>query len=148
VQEIGRLLPSVIKKQVRQAEPLWIEVLQALWPRMVGKGIARQCQPTSFASGTLTVCTDSRTWATQLRYLAEEIRAEINGCLAQSLVKKLRIKLVPQLELFRPKAVAPAASDGSPIPDSPAKGVELIPDAEIAHVLAKSYAKYFARERR
>jgi hypothetical protein len=148
VQEIGRLLPSVIKKQVPHVDPAWIEILRALWPRMVGKAMARQCQPASFASGTLTICTDSRTWATQLRYLAEEIRAEINGFLAQSLVKKLRIKLVPQLELFPPKAVVPAASDCFPAPASPAKGTGLIPDAEIAHIVAKSYAKYFARERR
>jgi len=148
VQEIGRLLPSVIKKQVRQVEPLWIGILRALWPRLVGKTIARQCQPSSFASGTLTVSTDSKTWATQLRYLAEEIRAEINGFLAQSLVKKLRIKLVPQLELFPPKAVVPAASDGFRSPDPSTQSVGLVPDAEIAHIVAKSYAKYFARERR
>ena len=147
MQEIGKLLPSVFKKQVRQSDPLWIEILVALWPRIVGKPIARQCRPSNFAAGTLTICAESRTWATQLRYLAEEIRAEINGFLGRPIVRKLRIRLVPQLDLFPSKIAVSAPSCCEPVP-APLRGLASIPDSEIARILAKSYAKYFARERR
>ena len=100
--EIGKLLPVLFRKQIRRAEPHLLDILLPLWPRIAGKTMAQHSQPALFASGVLTLHTDCATWGTQLRHMTEEIRAEINGFLGQPIVKKLRIKTVTQPGLFSP----------------------------------------------
>jgi predicted nucleic acid-binding Zn ribbon protein len=145
VDEIGKMLPVVFRKQIRRAEPHLLEILLPLWPRIVGKAMAQHSQPTFFASSVLTLATDSTTWSTQLKHLSEEIRLEINGFLGQPIVKKLRIKTVSQPGLFSPQR----ASRGSALPAPPrakqAMDTDSIADPEIASALASSYAKYFNR---
>ncbi|MGA2986859.1 MAG: DUF721 domain-containing protein [Terriglobia bacterium] len=145
--EIGKMLPGVFRKQIRRAEPHLLEILLPLWPRIVGKSMAQHSQPTFFASGVLTLATDSATWSTQLKHLTEEIRAEINGFLGQPIVKKLRIKTVTQPDLFSPPRVSPGIALPAPPPVNPAMGTDSIADPQIAAALASSYAKYFNRPR-
>jgi hypothetical protein len=147
VDEIGKLLPSVFRKQIRRAEPHLLEILIPLWPRIAGRTMAQHSQPAAFESGVLTLTTDCATWGAQLRQMTEEIRAEINSFLGQPVVKKLRVKKVAQLDLFapRPASETPART---PVPQEGAVDTTLIPDPEIARVVANSYAKYFATPRR
>ena len=37
VEEIGKLLPAIFKRQVRRNDPKMIEILAPLWTRVVGK---------------------------------------------------------------------------------------------------------------
>ena len=105
--EIGKILPSLFRKQICRAEPHLLEILLPLWPRIAGKTMAQHSQPALFASGVLTLTTDCATWGTQLRHMTEEIRAEINGFLGQPIVKKLRIKTMIQPEpVFSPTTFA------------------------------------------
>ena len=145
--EIGKMLPSVFRKQIGRAEPHLLEIVLPLWPRMVGKTMAQHCQPAFFASGVLTLSTDSATWSVQLKHLAEEIRAEINGFLGQPIVKKLRIKTVTQPDLFSPPRVSRGTALPAPPPMKQAMATDSIADPEIAAALASSYAKYFDRSR-
>ena len=148
VDEIGKILPSWFRKQIRRADPHLLEILLPMWPRIAGKTMALHSQPAFFASGVLTVTTDCATWGTQLRQMTEEIRAEINGFLGVPMVKKLRIKTVTEPSLFSlPRPSRPAA------PPAPALGEQAvdttaIADREIASALATSFAKYFNRSRR
>jgi hypothetical protein len=148
VEEIGKLLPALFKKQIRRAEPRLIEILVPLWPRIAGKTMAQHSQPAYFASGVLTLATDSTTWGTQLRQMTEEIRAEINGFLGQPIVKKLRIKAVPQPGLFSSLPASRETVPPAPARDEKAMDTAPIADPEIASALASSYAKYFTRTRR
>jgi hypothetical protein len=158
VEEIGRILPSLLKKQILRAEPRLLEILIPLWPRIAGKTMARHSQPARFASGVLTLATDCATWGTQLRQMTEEIRAQINGFLGQALVRKLRIRTVTQPGLFSPAFDTGVGTQGSPRRPSPhstspavqAEAVDTasIADPEVAATLASSYAKYFTRHRR
>jgi hypothetical protein len=147
VDEIGKLLPFVFRKQIRRAEPRLLEILIPLWPRIAGKTMAQYSQPAAFESGVLTLTTDCATWGAQLRQLTEEIRAEINSFLGQPVVKKLRVKKVAQLDLFTP---GPSSGTATPalVFKEGAVDTTSIPDPEIARVIASSYAKYFARPRR
>ena len=70
MEEIGKILPAVFKRHVRPSDPSRLELLASLWPRLVGKAIARQSWPVAFEAGTLRVATSCPTWATQLRRLA------------------------------------------------------------------------------
>lgn len=145
--EIGKLLPSAFKKQVRRTDPHWLGILLPLWPCIAGKTMAQRCQPGLLRSGVLTLETDSTTWATQLRQMREEIRAEINAFLGQPVVGKLRIIVVPQLDLFSQRKSS-RLPPRRPAPADVAADTAAIPDPEIARIVAASYAKYFARERR
>jgi hypothetical protein len=148
LEEIGKILPAIFKAQVRRADPALIEILAPLWPRVVGKGIAQHARPVAFAAGTLTLATACSTWAAQLRQMAEEIRAQINSFLGTPVVKKLRVQHVPQMdaaELPAPQRKSPLHLEMSNLP-APQGGSKL--DPEISGILERSFAKYFARNRK
>ena len=148
MQEIGKLLPSVFRKQIRRAEPHLLEILIPLWPRIAGKPIAQRSQPAAFESGVLTLSTDSATWGRQLRQMTEEIRAEINSFLGQPAVRKLRIKNVARLDLLPRKGQSRGTTSPPPTSEDALVDTTSIRDPEVAQVFASSYGKYFARQRR
>jgi hypothetical protein len=148
VDEIGKLLPFVFRKQIRRAEPRLLEILVPLWPRIAGRTMAQHSQPAAFESGVLTLTTDCATWGTQLRQMTEEIRAEINSFLGQPVVKKLRVKNAGQLDLFASPRLSSGTATSKLVLKEETVDTTSIPDSEIARVVASSYAKYFARARR
>jgi hypothetical protein len=148
VDEIGKILPSLFRKQIRRAEPHLLDILLPLWPRIAGRTMAQHSQPALFVSGVLTLTTECATWGTQLRHMTEEIRTEINGFLGQPIVKKLRIKTVTQPALFSPPRVSPGSAPLAPPPVVPPMDTDSIGDPEVATALASSCAKYFNRPRR
>lgn len=148
MEEIGKILPAVFKRHLRQSDPALVDLLAPLWPRLVGKAIARQSRPVAFLAGTLQVATSCPTWAAQLQQLAEEIRTEINGHLGAPVVKRLRVRYEPKSG--GTETPAPARPSRS-APEKPtlegldgATGLE--PD--LSGVLQRSFAKYFSRHNR
>ena len=91
MEKIGKILPSILKGQVRRPQPPLIEILAPLWPCVAGKAMAEHCRPVAFNEGTLTLATECPTWRSQLQQMAEEIRAEVNSYLGRPIVKKLRV---------------------------------------------------------
>jgi hypothetical protein len=148
VDEIGKILPTLFRKQLCRAEPHLLDILFPLWPRIAGKTMAQHSQPAVFASGVLTLAADGATWSTQLRLMAEQIRAEINRYLGQPIVKKLRIKTVTQANLFSPSRPSRGTAIPAPPLGEPGMKTDSLADPEIASTLASSYAKYFARYQR
>lgn len=144
---IAKLLPLAVKQQLRGSEGSLLEVLAALWPSMVGRGIAKQCRPASFSSGTLTIATSCPTWAVQFRQLGEEIRASINRALGAELVKKLRVQMDTSVDaLSSPggrESNPPKKSARGDAPESPP-----VRDDDVAGIVSRSSAKYFARSNR
>ncbi len=102
MEEIGKILPGVFKSRVHAREGGLAEILAPFWPRVAGKPIAEHSRPVDFHIGTLTLWADSSAWATALRQLAEEIRAEINSFLGLPIVKRLRIEHRGAEEELRP----------------------------------------------
>lgn len=146
--EVGKILPSLIGRQIGSGEPQVLEVLISLWPRIAGKTMAQHSQPARFAAGVLTLAADGATWGTQLQYLAKDICAGINGFLGRALVKKLRIQVVAQASLFvPPRPLRDTAVLVPPVVEG-AVDVGPIRDREIASAVETSYAKYFSRPRR
>ena len=145
--EIGKLLPTLLKREIRRPEPRLLEILVPLWPRIAGRAMAQHARPADFNFGTLTLHTDCPTWAMQLRQMSVEICAKVNGLLGQPLVKKLRVKVVASLEAMHKSTKDRAAR----LPEVFAAETNLnqhcITDPEIASALAASYAKYFHRSR-
>ena len=116
MEEIGKILPNVFKSQLSCLEPPVLEVLAPLWPRVVGKTLAKQCRPVSFVAGTLTLATDDATWAEALRPMVEEIRGNVNQFLGKCLVRRVKIlrpgKLHPgDPSRWRPENLHPSPSN-------------------------------------
>jgi hypothetical protein len=145
VDEIGKILPALFRKQICRAEPYLLDILLPLWPRIAGKTIAQHSQPTLFTSGVLTLAADCTTWGTQLRHMTEEIRAEINSFLGQSIVRELRIKTMTHPSLFSHSR--PLGGTTLPAMPRPVQTLDTtsIADPEIARALGSSYSKYFNR---
>jgi hypothetical protein len=80
--------------------------------------------------------------------MAEEIRAGINNFLGSPIVRKLRVQHVPQMgsaELPAPQRKSPRSLEVSNLPAL--EGVHKL-DPEISGILERSYAKYFARNKK
>jgi hypothetical protein len=91
MEEIGKILPKVLKPQFSRLEPPVVEVLSPLWARVAGQALAKECQPVAFSMGTLTLAAQDPDWAEPLQQMAEEIRAHVNNFLGKPVVKRLRI---------------------------------------------------------
>jgi len=147
MEEVGKILPVVFKRQLQRSEASLLELLTPLWPRIVGKALARQCRPVAFGGGTLTIATSCPTWAMQFRQLSEEVRASVNRALGSEFVKKLRVHQDPTVDCVAlPDNEALKPSPASHEADWPGSALRLEP--EVAGTLARSYAKYFARGNR
>jgi predicted nucleic acid-binding Zn ribbon protein len=104
LEEVGKSLPAILGKHLQRQASHLVQVLTALWPQAVGKGIAEHSRPVEFVSGMLTLATPYRSWATQLGEMSEELRAHVNAFLGRPLVRKLRVRHVPDLVLKHRKS--------------------------------------------
>jgi hypothetical protein len=93
MEEVGKLLPRIFKRQMGRKDPRLVEILGPLWLRVAGSGIAENSRPIAFVAGTLTLETSCLSWAAQLRQMREEIRAEINNFLGCPVVKKIEVRV-------------------------------------------------------
>ena len=147
MEEIGKILPAVFKRQVRRSDPKVVEILAPLWARVVGKGIALQSRPAAFEAGTLTLITSCPTWAAQLRQMSAEVCAQINNCLGGAIVKKLKVRVLMEAD----RSEAPAQPGTGEIHIGPEgeklPGSALRLEPEMMGTLERSYAKYFARQK-
>jgi hypothetical protein len=147
MEELGKILPAIWKRHAQRANPHLADILASLWPHVVGKPLSQHCRPLGFEGGRLTLGTAESDWAVQLQAMSEEIRAEVNSFLGNPTVKRLTVKHVRGLKFA---ALLPLEASVPAIPPSKlpldSTGSKLEP--EVAHILARSYAKYFARSRR
>jgi hypothetical protein len=145
MEELAKILPVLWKQHLRRVDSHLADILASVWPQVVGKPLAQCCRPLALEEGRLTLGVADFEMAAQLRPMAEEIRAAINSFLEGATVRKVIVKHVCSLKLDtrmslrdRPAPLAP----GSALPaDSAPAGL----DPEVARIVARSYAKYFAR---
>jgi hypothetical protein len=97
MEEIGKILPKVLRPQFSRLEPPVIEVLTPLWGQVAGKALAKQSRPTAFSAGTLTLATTDPEWTVPLRQMADEIRTHVNRFLGKPVVRQVRIECIHEL---------------------------------------------------
>jgi hypothetical protein len=129
MEEIGKILPKVLRPQFSRLEPPVIEVLTPLWSQVAGKALAKECRPAVFSAGTLTLSTTDPDWAAPLKQMADEIRAHVNDFLGGPIVRHVRIECNCQL----------ACSDRSP-------RQRLGPTSGMPEPIGRSRVKYVARK--
>jgi predicted nucleic acid-binding Zn ribbon protein len=112
---LGELLESPARRVGIESGVLVGRVWE-LWPDIVGADVAAHAEPTSLRRGVLRIRTDSPTWATELVYLADELRVLVNGSVGSELVTEVRVWSGPGPIVARPKNTR-KLTDG---PDRPA----------------------------
>ncbi|MDQ4024557.1 MAG: DUF721 domain-containing protein [Actinomycetota bacterium] len=63
----------------------------ARWKEIVGPDVAAHAEPTSLRSGVLRIRADSPAWATEIGYLAADIRSRVNAATGGPLVREVRV---------------------------------------------------------
>lgn len=76
-------------------EPDLVASLLERWPDVVGATVAAHARPRSIREGVLTVAVDAPPWATQLRYLENDIRARLREISGRDSVHAVRIVVEP-----------------------------------------------------
>lgn len=105
MEDVGKLLPAIFKRQIRRDDTRVVELLVPFWQRAAGRGIAENSTPVHFGAGTLTLETTCPTWAIQLRNMTEEIRAGINSFMGAPIVKTIRVQIAPKLGQREPERI-------------------------------------------
>jgi predicted nucleic acid-binding Zn ribbon protein len=109
--------------------PREVGVVWDRWREIVGDDIAAHAEPSSLRGGLLRVRTDSPAWATEIGYLADEIRRKANETVGRALVSEVRVWTGPgRIEpRARGRAAVPRPARGTPqddVPDDPGEALE------------------------
>ncbi len=150
MEEIGKLLPVVLKGYYSRKLERLPEILAPFWTRVAGKAIAENSRPVSFRGGNLTLSVSTDCWATQLRSMTAEIRDRINAFLGDSLVSKVSIRCQssfapvgrPALNFLPPQADAALSQKARSL--LALEAGELL-DPVICKIVENSFVKYFSR---
>ena len=67
--------------------------VHAAWPDVVGPAVAAATRPTRLQDGTVTIEVDGAEWATQLRYLEEQLVAVLTERVGTGVVARLRFQV-------------------------------------------------------
>jgi predicted nucleic acid-binding Zn ribbon protein len=81
------------------------------WEEIVGPAVAAHAEPTSLRAGVLRIRADSPAWATEIGYLADEIRSRANAVTGRGLVSEVRVWTGPRSAL--PPGPPAARGEGS-----------------------------------
>jgi len=84
-----------VGKKLRLEDPAASGLIWSRWPQIVGDDVARNAEPTSLKEGVLRVRTTSPTWATELSYLADDIRERANEAVGREVVRQVKIWTSP-----------------------------------------------------
>lgn len=95
------------------------------WPEIVGDATAAHAEPTSLKAGVLRIRTDSPTWATEVGYLQDEIKARANRMVGRALVSEVRVWTSPDPIRSARKDVKP------PRPDDRGEASETAPESAL-----------------
>lgn len=112
------------------------------WTEIVGPSVAAHAEPTSLRDGVLKVRADSPAWATEIGYLAEEIRSRANAVTGRALVSEVRVWMGPG---GRKTGAGGATSDAS---GGAAENEDREPAQDPAEALERARRAWAKRHRR
>jgi predicted nucleic acid-binding Zn ribbon protein len=109
--------------------PREVGVVWDRWRAIVGDDIAAHAEPSSLRGGLLRVRTDSPAWATEIGYLADEIRRKTNETVGRELVTEVRVWTGPgairrRAEPGRPPRGEDASAPRADVPDDPVEALQ------------------------
>ena len=91
MQRAGEILGLAVKRLGKpEAAMAWLE---AVWPVVVGKGMAAHTRPIRCANGALEVSAKSKDWLSQIEGMAGEFCNQINRAWGGTLVREVQFRL-------------------------------------------------------
>ncbi|HYO61831.1 MAG TPA: DUF721 domain-containing protein [Actinomycetota bacterium] len=112
------------------------------WKEIVGPAVAAHAEPTSLREGVLRVRADSPAWATEIGYLADDIRSRANAVTGRALVSEVRVWTGP-----RPAAGATSGGAGATL-ETGSQGEDREPAGDPAEALDRARRAWAKRHRR
>jgi predicted nucleic acid-binding Zn ribbon protein len=109
-------LLSMVGRRLGLDHPREVGALWGRWREIVGDDVAAHAEPSSLRAGLLRVRTDSPAWATEISYLADEIKRRANETVGRELVSEVRVWTGPGPIGARAAAPAPASANVRPGP--------------------------------
>lgn len=110
----------------------------ARWKEVVGPDVAAHAEPTSLRAGVLRIRADSPAWATEIGYLAGEIRSRVNAVTGAALVSEIRVWTGPPPARANVPSAAPAGTGHEPDRERPADPAEALERARRAWAKRRS----------
>lgn len=86
---------SEIAAQLRLDNPDVLRSVLSGWPEVVGELIAAHARPRTLRDGVLLIEVDSSEWATQMRYLEEDLIRQLGRRTRPGVVNSLRVVIRP-----------------------------------------------------
>lgn len=78
------------------ADPRVLSTLTQGWTEVVGEALATHARLRSLRGGVLTIEVDDAPWATQLRYLASDLRDRVATLVGADAVREVRVVVAPR----------------------------------------------------
>lgn len=118
-----------VGKRLRIQDPVASGSIWRKWPEIVGEDIARNAEPSSLKEGVLRIRTSSPTWATEMTYMAADIKRRVNEAVGKPVVVEIKVWTSPApIERSRGGARHNAAASGGvskkATPDDPKTAFE------------------------
>jgi predicted nucleic acid-binding Zn ribbon protein len=66
------------------------------WPALVGERVASHAEPVTIADGRLVVRVDDPAWASQLRWLEQDLLARLEASLGTGVVTAIEVRVGPE----------------------------------------------------
>jgi predicted nucleic acid-binding Zn ribbon protein len=89
VRRLGEAL-SQVARDLNLDDPDDVAAVMAAWPDAVGDAVAAHVRPRRLHDGELLVEVDAPVWATQLRYLEEDVIRRLGRKVRPGVVKSIR----------------------------------------------------------
>ncbi len=131
---LGRVGERVGIQDPRATGRIWTS-----WRDIVGEAIAANAEPTSLREGILRVRAVSPTWAAELTYLGDEIRARANELVGSEVVREVRVWTGPG-PVSRATATASERSSDGRLDETPTG-----PDEDLGSAFQRARAAWARR---
>ena len=90
--QLGHGLGRIVTSMTSSRGPM-VQVLEH-WDDLVGEAVARHARPKRLNDGVLVVEVDDPSWATQLRFLSEQLTNGLNERLGSAAIVRVDLKVV------------------------------------------------------
>ena len=68
-----------------------LDALSGQWPELVGAALSAHARVRSLRAGVLTIAVDDAPWATELRYLHDQLQARFDEVMGVGVVREVRV---------------------------------------------------------
>ncbi len=135
-----------------------VELLEAVWPLVVGQQLAAHTRPVTWNEGRVEVAVGEKHWREQLEGMTDQLRAQINRWWGSKLVGEVRIvpgKVVRSLapdqaqsagRATQPRAQAGAEGNMGPALEEWQAWAATIADKELRELVARVATQYLANQ--